>query len=140
MSEQAQASGVQKFLQNRLQNIGDAFGAADDAYMGAARKHLLQLPEEGIATEGPLTGVRNTLGTGLFQAREGAKGVNPKYQFDLRLNGQPQWMGKAGMFGNRAAHAGAWTAAGAGLATLTHALASQFGGSGDEPTDSQLYM
>lgn len=139
MSHTAGSSGIQKFLQDKLQNIGDGFGAVDDAYMGAARKHLLQLPEEGIATEGAAPGIRNNLGKYFFQARQGATGVNPKFQFE-NLKGQPQWMGKAGMFGNRAAHAGAITAAGAGLATLTHALASQFGGSGDEPTDSQLYM
>jgi hypothetical protein len=139
MSDQAQASGVQKFLQDKLQNIGDAFGAADDAYMGAARKHLLQLPEEGIATEGVAPGFRNNAGRYFFQARQGATGVNPDFQFE-NIKGQPQWMGKTGMFMNRAAHAGLWTAAGVGLATLTHAVASQFGGPGDEPTDSQLYM
>jgi len=131
---------AQNILQRTLRGIGDGFGVVDDAYMGFMRDKVLQLPQEGlVAQDGFIPGVRNGAGSMLFQARTGAEGVNPNYQY-RNLNGDSEIAAKSAMFANRAAHAGGITAAGAGLYELGGAILNQFGGPGDQPTDTQLYM
>jgi len=131
---------AQNILQRTMRGIGDGFGAVDDAYMGFMRDQVLRLPQEGVAAKGSfLSGPRNAAGSMLFQARTGAEGVNPNYQY-RNLNGDSEFAAKSAMFGNRALHAGGLTAAGAGLVQLTGAVMNQFGGPADQPTERQLYM
>ena len=125
----------ENFLQARLRNVGDAFGAADDFYIGGIRDNVLRIPATGDVPDGEfLSGFRNNLGT-IFSARAGAEGVNPDYQYNNNNFGD-----KAGIFANRAFHAGGLTAAGLGLAELTGAVVNQFGGPADQQPQSQLYM
>ena len=131
---------ARNFLQNRMHEVGNFMGGVDDAYMGFMRDKVLQLPQEGVVPDdGFIPGVRNGAGSMLFQARTGAEGVNPNYQY-RNLNEDPEWAAKSAMFANRAVHAGGLTAAGAGLYQLTGAIVNQFGGPADQPTDTQLYM
>lgn len=131
---------AQNILQRTMRGIGDGFGAVDDAYMGFMRDQVLRLPQEGrVPDDGFLSGVRNAAGAGVFQARQGATGVNPAFKME-NVRNDPDWQVKAAMFGNRAAHAGGLTAAGVGLYQLTGAIVNQFGGAADQPTEGQLYM
>jgi hypothetical protein len=91
-----------------------------------------------------MPGLRNGAGSMLFQARTGAEGVNPNYQY-RNLNGDPEWSAKSAMFANRALHAGGLTAAGVGLAHLIDAMSAgnisnHFGSGADYPTMSELKM
>lgn len=135
-NQQEMQQDAENFMQKRLRNIGDAFGAVDDAYMGFMRDQVLQLPQEGRVKEnGFAKETRDFLGAGFFQARPGATGVNPNYQGEISNAGD-----RAAMFANRAAHAGGITAAGVGLLELGGAIVNQFGGPADSPTEAQLYM
>ena len=83
MSKQKQETkeGVQKFLQEKLEGVGNFFGGMDDAYMGAARKHVLQLPDQGsLSEDAPLRGVREVAGRVLFPGRYGGN-ANPQYRY-----------------------------------------------------------
>jgi hypothetical protein len=123
------------FLQKRLRNVGDAFGAVDDAYMGFMRDKVLQLPQEGsLPVDAGLRGIREPLGRTLFAARHGASS-NPQYKYTGNEGGD-----KAAIIANRALHAGGITAAGFGLFELGGAIVNQFGGPADSPTNAQLIM
>ena len=125
---------AQNILQRTMRGIGDAFGAVDDAYMGAGRS-MLGLPDKGLVPEdGFAPGIRNAGGL-LFGARPGATGVNNRYQYEGGDFGN-----KAAIIGNRALHAGGITAAGAGLLEIGAAITSGFGGAADGQTMSQLQM
>ena len=137
MSKQKQETkeGVQKFLQEKLEGIGNFFGGMDDAYMGGARKHVLQLPDQGsLPEDAPLRGVREVAGRVLFPGRYGGN-ANPQYRY---TDGDASTKGIA--FANRALHAGGITAAGAGLIATARALTGGYGGPADEParTDSSV--
>lgn len=111
-------------------------GTADDAIQGFMRDKVLQLPKEGIAEGGFAPGARNLLGATVFRARHAAPNVNPHFKAK-----ESNFEQQAGLFGARAAQAGAltgMTAAGVALGQLTLDIA--FGGQADGPEPNQLSM
>ena len=124
---------VQRFGQD---NVTPAFQAMrngvislDDATQAAIRDHLLQLPTDGgrLPDDAFMRTPREFLGHTVHQARHGYEGDATAYRAQ-------DFPGDAtGVMLSRAAQAGGLTAAGVGLANLTHQYQNSFGG----PADSQ---
>ena len=101
----------------------------DDATQAAIRDHILRLPKDGsqLPKDAVMGDIRGLLGHTVHQARHGYGGDATAYRAQ-NFPGDAE-----GVLLARALQAGGLTAAGAGLASLTHQYQNSFGG----PADSQ---
>jgi len=122
--------------QGLMGNIGSAVMGGlrriDDSTQAFARNQLLQLPTDGTGLpEGAfMRGPRNALGHTVFAARKGYEGDNTIYRGDGTTEDN------IGLGLTRALQGGTITAAGYGLAQLTH----QFGSQADYQEPNQLSL
>ena len=100
---------------------------ADDAIQASIRDHILRLPKDGsvLPKEAPMRIAREALGKGIHQARSGYEGDATYYKQN------PGRSNAVGVGMARALQAGGATAAGVGLANLTHQFQNMFGGPAD---------
>ena len=100
--------------------------ATDDFVQGAVRDHILRLPQEGrLPQDAPLSAAREFLGHTVHQARHGYGPDNYAYKAG-DFPGDRQ-----AVLASRALQAAGLTAAGYGLAQLTHQFQNEFGGPAD---------
>ena len=122
--------------QGLMGNIGSAVMGGlrriDDSTQAFARNQLLQLPTDGTGLpEGAfMRGPRNALGHTVFAARKGYEGDNTIYRGDGTTEDN------IGLGLTLALQGGTITAAGYGLAQLTH----QFGSQADYQEPNQLSL
>ena len=120
-----------KVLEEMLFPAGEAMrggiNRADDAVQAAIRDHILRLPKDGsvLPKEAPMRIAREALGKGIHQARSGYEGDATYYKQN------PGRSNATGVGLARALQAGGATAAGVGLANLTHQFQNMFGGPAD---------
>ena len=116
---------------NTTQEVYQAFRngliSLDDATQAMVRDNILRLPNDGtrLADDAPMRFVRETLGSTVHHARHGyGDTIYKARDVDADIGG---------LLAGRALQAGGLTAAGVGLANLTHQYQNSFGG----PADSQ---
>ena len=131
----------QQELEAEAQGLMGSIGSAvmgglrriDDSTQAFARDHLLQLPTDGtgLPKGAFMRGPRNALGHSVFKARQGYEGDETIYKSPTgSLNDN------IGLGLSRALQGGTITAAGYGLAQLTH----QFGSQADYQEPNQLSL
>lgn len=121
---------------DRRRQLLDQIIRADDMTQAAIRDHILRLPKDGtpLSPESPAAGVRNFLGKAVHQARPGYTGDKTFYRAQNTTGDE-----YIGLLAARALQAGGLTAAGVGLANLTHQFQNQFGGPADSQPMNDLY-
>ena len=113
----------------------DAAVFVDDNVQAAVRDHLLRLPSDGssLPKDAAMRVPREFLGYGMHQARAG-------YQGNTRYRARDIDNDHVSLLGARALQAAGLTAAGAGLAQLTHQMQNEFGSPADhQPMMGQQY-
>jgi len=120
-----------KVLEEMLFPAGEAMrggiNRADDAVQASIRDHILRLPKDGsrLPRDAQMRAVREGLGSTVHHARHGYTGDKTDYRAG-QGRGDEITLGMA-----RALQAGGATAAGVGLANLTHQFQNMFGGPAD---------
>ena len=123
-------SNLKEGLQSIPSHVGDVVGGVDDVIQGKIR-YLL----------GERNGKWNEEGLGnLIKAAYGIAMHSDRHQLQkaIDIKAEPAWHKPVYLAGTRGLQAGAVTAAGAGLANLTHAFQNQFGGPADYASSSEL--
>lgn len=108
----------------------------DDLAQALIRDHLLRLPQEGrLPKDAPMSAAREFLGHTVHQARHGYGSDNYAY----RAGDFPG--DREAVLASRALQAAGLTAAGYGLAQLTHQYQNMFGSPADsQPISSGTYL
>ena len=125
---------IEKMLFGAGEGMRNGINRADDSTQAAIRDHLLRLPRDGshLPQDAPMRAVREGLGGSIHHARHGYTGDQTDYRAGT---GGGDGIG-VGL--SRALQAGGATAAGVGLAQLTHQFQNQFGGPADVIDPEQI--